>query len=161
MCFNPKINFGSSIFRSLAWTMGYNCQIAQIYELNHVKGLFSIKSLNLDHLYMYRYRLDSNFQNGYWVYLYAWSTITGIAYSNVQSHKIWTYTQICSGGVQNMDPPGTYFTMKMLDPIAFVIVIIKIRCTKHKYHIAGIFRGYKCSWFPQLRHKPGTLKLRI
>ncbi len=28
-------------------------------------------------------------------------------------------------------------------------------------YIAGIFRGYKCSWFSRIRHEPRTLKPRI
>ena len=30
-----------------------------------------------------------------------------------------------------------------------------------KYRIAGIFRGYKFSWFSRIRHEPRTLKPRI
>ncbi len=29
------------------------------------------------------------------------------------------------------------------------------------YRIAGIFHGYKCSWFSRIRHEPRTLKPRI
>ncbi len=29
---------------------------------------------------------------------------------------------------------------------------------EREYRIAGIFRGYKCSWFSRIRHEPRTLK---